>query len=484
MKLLQHFFSSEPIPPFDHTFQSPIISPEISSEFDPKLQQYLSGKLLLRHEIPLIDDQLNTYISKRLIQTIDAVSVRGSKAICLRCGNEKKHLFGVMPHASCNKDCLYCRKCIMMGRVNACTKLYYWAGPAPSTEYPDPCTWEGELTPFQNKAAQQLVEVIQKPGERLLVWAVCGAGKTEMLFPALTKAFESGKRVCLATPRADVVQELLPRFQASFPSVSVQALYGDSPDKTGDTSFILATTHQLLRYSQAFDVMIVDEVDAFPYHADNSLPYATNRATKTNGVQVYLTATPRPKQLQEIHSKKLPTVFVPQRFHGHPLPVPKLQSSFSLTKNLNNNKLSPEFYRWLDTRKKPNRQLLVFVPTIENASKIEKILQQKFNSVTSVHAADSNRSKKVQAFRMKEWLVLVTTTILERGVTFPSVDVAILDSGHTVFDQAALVQIAGRAGRSPDDPDGDVVFFHQGVTNAMVDAVESIKRMNRLASKL
>src|SRR5699024_11776304 len=81
----------------------------------------------------------------------------------------------------------------------------------------------------------------------------------------------------------------------------------------------------------------------------------------------------------------------------------------------------------------------------------------------------------------KEIFILLTTTILERGVTFPSVDVAVLDAGHDVFDEAALVQIAGRAGRSPDDPDGEVVFFHDGKTESIVDAVRSIKTMDKRA---
>ena len=101
--------------------------------------------------------------------------------------------------------------------------------------------------------------------------------------------------------------------------------------------------------------------------------------------------------------------------------------------------------------------------------------------LATVHAEDPNRTEKVQQFRNKKLLVLITTTILERGVTFPSVDVAILAAGHTVFDEAALVQIAGRAGRSGDDPTGEVIFFHDGKTDAMVQAIHSIKKMNHRA---
>ena len=64
-------------------------------------------------------------------------------------------------------------------------------------------------------------------------------------------------------------------------------------------------------------------------------------------------------------------------------------------------------------------------------------------------------------------------------VTLPAIDVAVLNAGHHVFDEAALVQIAGRAGRSPEDPDGDVAFFHDGKTNAMVQAIQAIEAMNK-----
>src|SRR5699024_10868656 len=72
--------------------------------------------------------------------------------------------------------------------------------------------------------------------------------------------------------------------------------------------------------------------------------------------------------------------------------------------------------------------------------------------VTNVHSEDRLREQKIKKFRKKHLHVLITTTILERGVTFPSIDVIVLHAGHKVFDEAALIQIAGRAGRNKDDP--------------------------------
>ncbi|WP_245835802.1 DEAD/DEAH box helicase [Virgibacillus ndiopensis] len=376
-----------------------------------------------------------------------------------------------------------------MGRIIECEPLYFWNGP--NVNWPiheSPCSWSGQLTDDQQRAADRISTAIVTNEKEMLVWAVCGAGKTEMLFPGITEALRLGKRICLATPRADVVRELQPRLEQAFSEVSIQALYGGSEEKKATAQFIIATTHQLLRFKQAFDVMIIDEIDAFPYHADPSLPFSANRAIKKDGTNIYLTATPRQKHRIQIARKKLPHIFVPIRFHGRPLPVPIFKMCSSLKKDLKKSLPPKAFFKWYKQRERPERQLLFFVPTITLAEKMKAELTirllnegliKKESEIVFVHASDQDRTEKVNQFRQKKMSILITTTILERGVTFPSVDVVIVDAGNRIFDEAALVQIAGRAGRSPNDPTGDVLFFHDGKTEAMVQAVKSIIAMNK-----
>src|SRR5699024_966650 len=97
----------------------------------------------------------------------------------------------------------------------------------------------------------------------------------------------------------------------------------------------------------------------------------------------------------------------------------------------------------------------------------------------TVHADDATREEKMHHFRRGNIQVLLTTPILERGVTLPSIDVFIINAGHIVFDEAALIQIAGRAGRSKSDPDGEVIYLHTRKTRAMILVVCSIKKMNQ-----
>jgi competence protein ComFA len=455
----------------------------------PKLASLLEGKLLTADEIPLDQSLIKQLKQSNLLKTKPALTTSLFTTTCTRCGNRDKKEFATISCKRCTSEHPYCRKCIEMGRMMTCELLYYWNGPPANwPHHENPCSWEGTLTPSQEKAAARITASILNKEKEILIWAVCGAGKTEMLYPGIAEALKAGKRICLATPRKDVVRELKPRLEEAFETIPIQALYGGSEEKGKDAQFVIATTHQLLRYENAFDVMIIDEVDAFPFHADQSLPFAQKRAGKPSCTTIYLTATPRADLKQAIRRGKLAHQFVPIRYHGHPLPVPKLIMCYSLQKELSRHQIPSHVFSWFFKRKNPARQVLIFVPTVELSTQLTQPLQnfllknqliRNKKEITAVHASDGDRDEKVTAFRKREIKVLITTTILERGVTFPSVDVLVIDAGHEVFDEAALVQIAGRAGRNAADPTGEILFFHDGKTEAMLEAIYSIKQMNK-----
>lgn len=457
------------------------------------LAEIYDGKLLIRDEIKLSDKQLHLLIDEQIFSKVKAIKKRLFTYECFRCGNMKQSLFGKKPCLTCKRHVTYCRKCLDMGRVKSCHYLYYYSGkPYLWQKQKTPLTWEGQLNPNQLKASHRLLANM-KDSKNILVWSVTGSGKTEMIFPVINKILQSGKRICLATPRKDVVQELLPRCQSAFEHTPIQAVYGGSEEKGDKAQFIITTTHQLIRFKHAFDVMIIDEIDAFPYHADTSLPYVTKRSLKKTGMTIYLTATPRLRHRWQMKFKLLDYIFVPSRFHGNPLPVPKIAYLYNLTTYLNRHQVPPLLLNWLIKRESPHRQLLIFVPTIKMATKllphltkslIKKSLISNKSSISSVHAEDADRAEKVSLFRQKKLTVLITTTILERGVTFPSIDVIVLKACHEVFDEAALIQIAGRAGRSKNDPTGEVIFIHEGKTNALVNAKQSIVEMNKRADHI
>ncbi|GGE84967.1 hypothetical protein GCM10007140_38110 [Priestia taiwanensis] len=303
-----------------------------------------------------------------------------------------------------------------------------------------------------------------------------------MLFQAIHAAICNGQRVCIATPRTDVVLELLPRFRRVFPKVPIAALYGGAPPQPSLAPVVLSTTHQLLRYEQSFDVMIVDEVDAFPYSMDPMLQHAVIQASKNQHAIMYVTATPSAKWQQEVRQKKRAAVIIPARYHRQPLPVPRFQWCGTYKKQIEKGFLPRQMMSWIH-RYLTEKPIMLFVPNVALVEQVVILLQQLHPSITGVHAEDIDRKEKVQAFRGGKIPLLVTTTILERGVTIEAVQVAVLGAEQDIFTESALVQIAGRAGRSIREPTGEVVFFHHGKTTAMLLAKHHIEKMNKQAKE-
>nr|WP_317849222.1 helicase-related protein [Sutcliffiella horikoshii] len=344
-------------------------------------------------------------------------------------------------------------------------------------------SWEGTLSKGQQLASDRVVKAIQS-NTSLLVWAVCGAGKTEVLFKGIETAISKGGRVCIATPRTDVVLELSPRLKQVFPNIEVVTLYGGSEDRTKNALLTIATTHQLLRYYRAFDTLIIDEVDAFPFSIDSTLEYAEKKARKEEGSLIYLSATPSRKIQREVSAKSLESVVIPARYHQQPLPVPTLMWCGKWERKILKGLLPANVRVWVRKHMEKGSPIFLFVPNIALLEKVVKILTQEHgNLVAGVHSKDTERKEKVTMFREGKIKILVTTTILERGVTVENVQVGVLGAEEDVFTESALVQIAGRVGRSSQYPSGDVRFFHYGKTNEMVAAVDQIRKMNYQARK-
>jgi competence protein ComFA len=451
-----------------------------SFNFSVDLQLTLQGRRLLIDEIPFPLEVLQEHYEHGYIQY--HYGVRKIKGLyeCIRCGNQDNALFSRFGCARCKKTCTYCRKCIAMGRVSECTPLVSWSGPVESFHYQEPLVWNGELSKGQAEASSELVNVVMKDSD-LLIWAVCGAGKTEVLFEGISKVLNLGKYVCLATPRTDVVIELAPRIKSVFPEVKVHSLYGGSSDPRSLAPITIATTHQLLRYYQAFDVIIIDEVDAFPFSFDHMLQRAVQQAKKETSSTIYLTATPDSKWKKRVHQNQISSVTIPARFHGHPLPVPEFRWCGNWRKSILKRKVPSVILDWTVNKLESKRQAFLFVPSIEVLEELLPLVREISGAIEGVHSKDPLRKEKVARFRAGEIPVLITTTILERGVTVPKTDVAVLGSDDVVFTESALVQIAGRVGRSTTDPIGEVWYFHYGKTEAMVSAKRQIMSMNKQA---
>lgn len=444
---------------------------------EPAIVNFFTGRIWSRLHTPFPQQKIDTYIKHGYFETTPAV-ITDPKLTCRRCLNEQSYKFVSFHCAKCQKICHYCRHCITMGRMCSCDELILWKTDTRKQKSQVQFAWSGNLTPHQQKAANELAQSISQ-NRNHLVHAVCGAGKTEILFAAIYDSLKAGKRVCVATPRTDVVLELYPRFKQVFQNITIHALYGGAEFNNHFAQLVLATTHQLYRFEYAFDVMIVDEADAFPYTYEEVLQRAVMKAKKADAPIAFVTATPSNQLLNQQKRENWGYSFIARRFHGHPLPVPRFQSLWNYEKAFQKNKIPQKLHKWVKQRLQQNEPFLIFFPTIELMEQATPLLQKIESTIESVHSEDPDRKEKVLELRNEKRKGLLTTTILERGITIKNVQVAVVGAENLVFTSSALIQISGRVGRNVQYPNGDIVFFHHGITMEMDRARNKIMEMNR-----
>lgn len=437
--------------------------------------QDLCGREWTAQEYEMISNDRR--LDKEELEVIKGPEKRDGHWFCSRCLNEKS--FGQYVYRG--ERLTYCRECLDFKQINQHSLLYRSKRKATITHNAHVLNADFQLSTLQQEGSNFSQEILNK-GYIGINWAVCGAGKTEMMFESISCALKEGKRVCWAIPRADVVVELVPRLRQAFPNALVVGLHGrsDEKDKYGD--IVITTTHQLIRFYQAFEFLIIDEVDAFPYTFDAMLPRLAKKACVPGCATIYLSATPSKQDQRRIKKGDLKCCLIPARYHLYPLDIPKFKWCGHFEQKIARQRLPLSVKKWMLQKIEMKRRALLFVPTIEAGHQLARALKKRLKiEVEFVYSGDSNRLDKVRRFKEGDGQFLITTMILERGVTIADIDVAILGAEHEVFEESALVQISGRVGRSPKFPHGEIVFFHYGVTQAMNDAREQIKMMNKKA---
>lgn len=377
---------------------------------------------------------------------------------CNRCQNEDPKLFAY------DHGVYYCRKCIDFSRLEVHEKI----NPVKLTHR----KWKGKptlnyaLTNAQLQASRDVYQNLCQKKD-VLLYAATGAGKTEICFESICGYLSQGKKVGFAISRRQVVLEIASRLRTAFPQLSVCEVAQGYTEIT-DADIIVCTTHQLYRYPYAFDLLILDELDAFPFVGNEVLQAIANQACI--GEKLLLTATPDKESMELVKQGKMKLVCLFERPHKHPLIVPQvIQVSVFFQVILT--------IYWCIYFQKEKKQVLVFVPRKKDGQWL-KIILNLFMKTKFIHSSTTDKDQILDQFRNKEFNTLVCTTLLERGITIPSVQVIVFKADHSVFTTASLIQIFGRIGRSFQSPEGKGVCLCQVSNESIKDCIKQIEMMN------
>ena len=374
--------------------------------------------------------------------------------VCPRCGNKEEKYIGYKNGEA------YCRKCIIFSGEEA--------RDVPHPPKKAPLSLAYKLSEEQSELSRRIVENFVK-GVDTLVYAVCGSGKTEISYGVLAYAISHGLRAGFALPRRDVVIELYWRMMKAFPNNRIVAVYGDHHRRL-EGDIVILTTPQLYRYPDYFDLLVMDEIDAFPFKGNDVLIALYKKSLR--GHCVLMSATPSKAILKEFHKKNHEVLELMTRFHKKPIPVPKVSLSIPLFQTL-------KIIKKLREYKKEGKPCFVFAPTIILCESLYEKVSLAVKNGSYVHSERPDKENVIDDFKKGKLDFLITTSVLERGVTIKNLQVLVFHADNrSIYDSSTLIQISGRVGRKMDSPDGEVVFFAQKQTEEMSDAIRKIEHYN------
>lgn len=361
--------------------------------------------------------------------------------ICNRCKNKNRLYFRKLYCPTCDV-CYYCLKCAHISIFKTCESV--------SNEFTfifNDVNYKLNYDLTNNQSIISTMILTKISTSNIFINATCGAGKTELLFAVVKQFINSKKQVCFVSPRTEVTTEIYYRFNRAF-NKTFGIITGEKKLLSG--SMVFMTNHQLLNFQDFFDLIIVDEVDAYPLSNDKVLQKGIYHALNKTGKLIFMSATPIKID------KTFFQLTLSERYHKKRIPVPTLIKEQDISDIINMGK-------WI-----------VFFPTIKQLEEVAKSYVQF--DLTICHSKVTNIANKLGS--LKDNFIIFSTAILERGITIENVNVIVYNASHQNFDKSTLIQISGRVGRVIPYTDGKVYFMTNETTRAIKNCIKYLEGLN------
>jgi transcription-repair coupling factor (superfamily II helicase) len=337
-------------------------------------------------------------------------------------------------------------------------KFYAERKAAKGFAFPADSYWQDELeasfiyedTPDQLRTTEEVKRDMEQsyPMDRLICGDV-GFGKTEIAIRAAFKAAISGKQVAIMAPTTvlalqhfNTFKERLNRFPVNVEYITRYRSKKEQNDIVKRLSEgkidILIGTHRLLSKDVVFKdlgLLIIDEEHKFGVAAKEKL-----RLMKTNVDTLTLTATPIPRTLQFslLGIRDLSVISTPP-----PNRIPVETTICTFRPEAIRDAIAYELRRGGQVFFVHNR-----IKDLDSyAALIKQLVPESRIAITHGQQDGDHIEETLLRFIMREFDVLVCTTIIESGLDIPNVNTIIINQAHT-YGLSDLHQMRGRVGRS------------------------------------
>ena len=363
----------------------------------------------------------------------------------------------------------------------------------PGHEFGDDTPWQREFegsfpfeeTPDQWTAIEAAKRDMQqpKPMDRLVCGDV-GFGKTEVAIRAAFKAVMGGKQVAVLVPTTVLAQQHFNTFverMAEFP-VSVELLSRFRTKKQADAVIaalaagsvdVVIGTHKLVQPNVRFKdlgLVIIDEEQRFGVLHKEKL-----KMLRQTVDVLTLTATPIPRTLHMAltGARDMSTIETPPQDR---LPIETTVIEFDETTL--RNAIQRELNRGGQVFFLHNR-----VTTIETmADRIRKLVPKARLIVGHGQMASGMLEKVMTIFINGDADILLSTTIIERGLDIPNANTIIVDRADR-FGLSELYQLRGRVGRYKHQAFAYLILpRHAALLNDARKRISALKQYSKLGS--
>ena len=308
--------------------------------------------------------------------------------------------------------------------------------------------WED--TPDQQSATAAIKKDMEsdQPMDRLVCGDV-GFGKTEVAIRAAFKAAVDGKQVAVLVPTTILALQHYRSFTERLRDFPVRVEYINRTKSTKEVSQIredlasgkidiLIGTHKMLGKQIVFrdlGLLIIDEEQKFGVAAKEKL---TEMSVSVDTLTLTATPIPRTLQFSLMGSRDLSVISTPP-----PNRQPILTESHVFSEEIIRDAVEAELARGGQVYFVHNR--VEDLPALQGL--ITRLCPKARVAVGHGKMPAEQLEKLIMAFIYGEFVVLVSTTIVENGIDIPNANTIIVDNAQN-FGLSDLHQLRGRVGRS------------------------------------
>ncbi|MCF0231045.1 MAG: hypothetical protein HUJ63_01965, partial [Enterococcus sp.] len=126
-----------------------------------------------------------------------------------------------------------------------------------------------------------------------------------------------------------------------------------------------------------------------------------------------------------------------------------------------------------------HKPCFVFAPTTALCESLFFKIRLLVGGGDYIHSQRENRDEIINKLKGGKLNYLVSTSVLERGVTVKNLQVIVYHADdNRIYDSSTLIQIAGRVGRKIDASGGEVTFYLEKETEEVNNAIREIEYCN------